>query len=141
MSHARMNGSPKSSDCPVSQAASPYMASGFMLKQLAAGVITAAGCALFVNPMAGLAVLFGVLLMIGNAAWMDRRMAAVAGLDEEADQRSLYEGAVFRFAGLLIGLLIAGASGLHLLFVALGIFVTQAVLFFAALQRFSIDKT
>jgi len=112
-----------------------------MRKQLIVGLVVAAGCALFAGLMVGAAVLFGVLLMIGNAAWMSNRLLATQGLDEEAGQQSLYKGAALRFAGLLLGLLMAGAMGLHLLFVALGMFVAQAVLFFAALQRFSTDKT
>jgi len=136
-----MTESPHLSDGLRNQVGSSYMATGFMLKQLIVGLVATSGCALFAGPMAGVAVLFGVLLMVGNAAWLDRRLIATQGLNEEVGQQSIYKGAALRFAGLLMGLLIAGVAGLHLLFVALGMFVAQAVLFFAALQRFGTDKT
>ncbi len=118
-----------------------YRRSGFMFWQLLAGVATAAVCIWMAGWLAGAAVIYGLLAMVANTAWLDRRLGAIRGLDVEAGQRSLYKGAVLRFAGLLFLLLVAGFLGLNLLYVALGMFVTQAVLFLAALARFRADQT
>ncbi|HKI62488.1 MAG TPA: ATP synthase subunit I [Mariprofundaceae bacterium] len=131
-----MNETPQISEDSREQADGSYEVSGFLARQLIAGGCVAVGFALFVHLEIGLAVLFGVVLMVVNAAWLNRRMMATEGLDVEAGQRNLYSGAALRFGGLLLGLLVAGVMGLHLLYVALGMFVAQAVIFFTALRGF-----
>jgi len=135
-----MNESPRFSGCSFGQEDGLYGVSGFLARQLIVGGSVAVGFAFFARLEIGFAILFGVLLMIVNAAWLNCRMMAADGLDVEAGQRTLYSGAVLRFGGLLLGLLAAGLMGLHLLFVALGMFVAQAVMFFTALRGFAKNR-
>jgi len=135
-----MNESPKLSGSSHRETSRLYGVTGFLVRQMLVGGLVGVGFAFFLGLEIGMAILFGVLLMVVNAIWLNRRMMATDGLDAEAGQRSLYSGAVFRFAGLFLGLLTAGAIGLHLLFVALGMFVAQSVMFFAALQRFGKER-
>lgn len=83
-----------------------------------------------------LAVIYGLLLMVVNAWWLSRRLEKTEGLDVQAGQRSLYAGAAVRFVALIAGLLLAHLIGLHLLAVAAGMFVAQAVVFIVALIAF-----
>jgi hypothetical protein len=135
-----MNESPRFSGCSSGQADGLYGVAGFLTRQLIVGGSVSVGFALLVSLSVGFAVLFGVLLMVVNAAWLNRRMMATDGLDVEAGQRALYSGAALRFGGLLLGLLVAGIMGLHLLYVALGMFVAQAVVFFTALRGFGKER-
>ncbi|PJA33384.1 MAG: hypothetical protein CO187_01550 [Zetaproteobacteria bacterium CG_4_9_14_3_um_filter_53_7] len=79
---------------------------------------------------------YGVAVMAGNAWWLARRLEKTDGLDVQAGQRSLYAGAALRFVALIAVLLAAHLIGLHLLAVAAGMFVAQAVVFITAMNEF-----
>jgi len=87
-----------------------------------------------------LSFLWGVALMTANSWWLARRFEKTTGLSVESSQRSLYAGAVIRFVSLLAGLLLAHLIGLHLLLVAAGMFVAQAVVFVSALIGFKLGQ-
>lgn len=88
----------------------------------------------------GLALLYGVGLMMVNGWWLARRLAKTKGLDVRSGQRSLYAGAAVRFVALIVGLLIAQGLGLHLLAVAAGMFTAQAIVFASAVKEFKDGK-
>ena len=104
--------------------------------QVVAGVFGFAVLALFGQMAYALALLYGLLLMAGNAWWLARRLENTRGLDVEASQRSLFAGASLRFVALLAGLLMAHLIGLHLLAVAAGMFLAQTVVFITAAKEF-----
>ncbi|GAV20848.1 ATP synthase I chain [Mariprofundus micogutta] len=83
-----------------------------------------------------LSMLYGLILMIGNAWWLASRLEGTRDLSVEAGQRSLYAGAALRFVALIAALLVSQVFGLHLLVVALGMFVAQAAVFVAAMMKF-----
>jgi hypothetical protein len=85
------------------------------------------------------ALLYGVVLMTGNAVWLAHRLEKTESLDAAGSQRSLYQGAVIRFVALLAGLFLAQFLNLHLLYVAGGMFLAQAVVFVCALFGFMKD--
>ena len=85
------------------------------------------------------ALLYGVVLMVANAVWLAHRLEKTASLDVGAGQRSLYQGAAIRFVALLAGLFLAQFLNLHLLIVAGGMFLAQAVVFLCALFGFMKD--
>jgi len=72
---------------------------------------------------------YGTVLMVLNGFWLAHRLEKIRVMDAKSGQVSLYAGAVVRFVALIIGLLFAHQLGLHLLFVAAGIFVAQVSLF------------
>ncbi len=84
--------------------------------------------------------LFGVGLMVINAFWLARRIEAAAGRDARAGRRSLLQGAALRFAAMIAALAIGALAGLHLLFVAAGMFVAMAALYLMALLRLRLDR-
>jgi hypothetical protein len=85
------------------------------------------------------ALLYGVVLMVANAVWLAHRLRKTENLDAGASQRSLYQGAAIRFVALLAGLFLAHYMNLHLLVVAGGMFLAQAVVFACALFGFMKD--
>jgi len=137
---AESDKSPKLIDDNREQLARPDRVAGLVQKQLFFGVAAAGLIAFFWQVQAGMAVFFGVVLMLANAIYLGRCVTALSGLDAESEQRSLYKGAAIRFAGLVAGLILAGFLGLNLLFVGLGIFVAQAVLYFSALHDLNREK-
>ena len=86
-----------------------------------------------------LALLYGVTLMMVNGWWLARRLEKTKGLDARAGQRSLYLGAAMRFVALLAALMVGHLLGLHLLGVAAGMLLAQAVVFICALLGFRKD--
>jgi hypothetical protein len=86
------------------------------------------------------ALLYGVALMLANAAWLAHRLEKSASLDAAAGLRSLYMGAAVRFLALLAGLLLAYGLNLHLLVVASGMFLAQAIVFACAMTGFMKDQ-
>jgi len=108
--------------------------------QIVAGVTGSMALAVFGQTVYALSFLSGVMLMAVNGWWLARRLDQTDGLTVEAGQRSLYAGAVVRFVALLAGLLLAQLIGLHLLLVAAGMFIAQAVVFVSALAGFSREK-
>ncbi len=93
------------------------------------GLILSFALACWLGLISGVSCLFGVALMFLNNLWLARRIADSGSLDAEGAKRLLYVGAVVRFFVLLIAMLLAYALGLHLLFVAAGIFLAQVVVF------------
>ncbi len=87
-----------------------------------------------------LSYVFGVVLMTANGYWLASRLAKTGGLSIEAGQRSLYAGAAIRFVSLIAGLLLAHLLGFHLLLVAAGMFIAQAVVFMVALVGLGRDQ-
>jgi len=83
------------------------------------------------------ALLYGVTLMVVNMALHARRLSKAAGLNADVSRHSFYQDAAIRFAGLLLGLLLAVFLNLHLLIVAGGIFLAQTVFFVCALFGFT----
>jgi len=80
--------------------------------------------------------LFGVLLMGLNAWWLARSLSKALDKSVEAIQSSIYSGAAIRFGVLIIGLLLAHLLDLHLLLVAIGMFVAQVLVYMLALLDF-----
>lgn len=97
--------------------------------QVALGVAVSFALAYWLGFVLGGSCLFGVALMFLNNLWLARRVADSARLDAKGAKRLLYVGAVVRFFVLLLAMLLAYVFGLHLLFVAAGIFLAQAVVF------------
>jgi len=128
---------------PLSSAAnfsSKLLASNVIIRlQLLFGVLGFAGLVLAGRIEFASALLYGVVLMMVNAVWLARRLEKAKSLDAGAAQRSLYVGAAIRFVVLLAGLLLAHVLSLHLLLVAGGIFMAQAVIFACALLGFMKD--
>ncbi len=79
--------------------------------------------------MPGLAVGYGAGVAVLNALWLARRVAQAARSDQLTGQRILYLGAVLRFLGLVLALVLAHFLGLHLLAVAGGLLVAQLAVF------------
>lgn len=107
--------------------------------QLFAGFFGFTGLVLAGQVEYAFALLYGVVLMIGNAIWLAHRLEKTESLDAEGSQRSLYQGAALRFVALLAGLFLAQFLNLHLLFVAGGMFLAQTVVFLCALFGFMKD--
>ncbi len=82
-----------------------------------------------------ISVAAGVSLMMVNGWLLFARVEKSCELDVGAGQKLLYIGAVARFIMLIAALLIAQRAGLHLLWLAAGMFAAQAVVFVVALQR------
>jgi len=104
--------------------------------QLVAGALGFAVLMLIGQADFAFALLYGLMLMVVNAWWLARRLEKTRGLGVEASQRSLFAGASLRFVALLAGLLLAHLIGLHLLAVASGMFIAQAVVFVTAALEF-----
>ncbi len=107
--------------------------------QVLVGLLGFAGLAVTSRIEFALALLYGVVLMVVNAAWLAQRLRQTESLDVGAGQRSLLQGAATRFVALLAGLLLAQLLGLHLLIVAGGMFLAQTVVFLCALLGFMKD--
>ena len=107
--------------------------------QLLLGVVGFAALILAGRSDFAFGLVYGVALMMLNAWWLARRLAKTEGLDARAGQRSLYLGAAMRFVALLAALLLAHLLGLHLLAVAGGMLLAQAVVFICALLGFRKD--
>ncbi|MFQ5518732.1 MAG: ATP synthase subunit I [Mariprofundus sp.] len=107
--------------------------------QMIVATLVSVGLVLFAKSGFVPSLLFGVLLMAGNAWWLARRLEKTQGLGVEAAQRSLYAGAALRFVALIAALLLAFLVGLHLLVVAAGMFLAQMIVFSSALIEFKKD--
>jgi len=129
---------------PLSSSASfpsKLLASNVMIRlQLIIGLLGFAGLVLAGLSEFGCALLYGVVLMAANAVWLAHRLEKTKSLDAGAAQRFLYLGAAIRFAALLAGLILAYVLNLHLLLVAGGMFLAQAVIFACALLGFMKDQ-
>jgi len=101
-----------------------------------AGALVFICLAAFGQMVYAVSLFYGVAVMAGNAWWLARRLDGTNGLDVYAGQRSLYAGAALRFIALIAVLLLAHLIGLHLLAVAAGMFVAQAVVFISAMKEF-----
>jgi len=107
---------------------------GLMVRlQMVVGVLGFATLVVADQAGSALSLLYGVAMMVVNSIWLARRLDRTQGLDAGAGKRSLYVGAVLRFAALIAGLMLAYLAGLHLLVVAAGVFLAQAVVFVTAL--------
>ena len=104
--------------------------------QMIAGALVFICLAAFGQMVYAVSLFYGVAVMAGNAWWLARRLEKTDGLDVQAGQRSLYAGAALRFVALIAVLLAAHLIGLHLLAVAAGMFVAQAVVFITAMNEF-----
>jgi len=110
---------------------------GLMVRlQILVGTLGFIGLMLYDQPNAALSLLYGVAMMIVNALWLSRRLDKTRGMDADSGKRSLYIGAVLRFMALIAGLMLAHLAGLHLLVVAAGVFIAQAVVFVSAIVGF-----
>ena len=110
---------------------------GLMVRlQILVGALGFTGLMLYDQPNAALSLLYGVAMMIVNALWLSRRLDKTRGMDADSGKRSLYIGAVLRFMALIAGLMLAHLAGLHLLVVAAGVFIAQAVVFVSAIVGF-----
>jgi len=108
--------------------------------QVVVGVVGFLLLAAFGQVIYALSFLYGVLMMTANGWWLARRLDGVDGLSAEAGQRLLYAGAAIRFVSLIAGLILAHVIGLHLLWVASGMFVAQAVIFISALVGYKREQ-
>ncbi|MDX8395384.1 MAG: ATP synthase subunit I [Mariprofundaceae bacterium] len=79
------------------------------------------------------AFFYGVLLMILNAWILARRLNQALEMSLEAIQRSIYAGAAIRFVVLIAGLLLGHFLGMHLMVVAVGMFMSQVLVYMLAL--------
>ncbi|ATX78892.1 ATP synthase I chain [Mariprofundus aestuarium] len=110
---------------------------GLMVRlQILVGAVGFIGLMLYDQSNAALSLLYGVTMMVVNSLWLSRRLDKTRGMDVSGSKRSLYVGAVLRFVALIAGLMLAHLAGLHLLVVAAGVFVAQAVVFVSALIGF-----
>ncbi|ATX82656.1 ATP synthase I chain [Mariprofundus ferrinatatus] len=105
-------------------------------QQLLVGLLGFVVLALFGQIEGALSLAFGVAVMVVNAIWLARRLDRTQGMDIDSGKRSIYTGAVLRFVAMIAALSIAYLAGLHLLFVAAGIFAAQAVVFISAIVSF-----
>jgi hypothetical protein len=84
----------------------------------------------------GMTVMFslawGVLLAMGSGYFLARRLSRAALAGAERGRSLLHAGAAWRFLGVLAGLALAWALGLHLLVVAAGMLLAQLVMFVVA---------
>lgn len=78
---------------------------------------------------AGLAFLYGALLMLINGLWLARKVKQAVDTSEAAGRRMLYQSAVVRFLALIVMLMVAYGIALSLPAVAAGMFVAQLMLF------------
>jgi len=121
----------------VATSPSKLLASNIMIRlQLVIGFLGFAGLVLAGLSEFAFALLYGVALMVINAVWLAHRLEKTTSLDAGASQRSLYQGAAIRFVALLAGLFLAQFLNLHLLIVAGGMFLAQAIVFVCALLGF-----
>ncbi len=104
--------------------------------QVIVGVVGFLSLAAFGQIVYAFSFICGVLMMAANGWWLARRLGRLDGLSVEAGQRALYAGAAIRFVSLIAGLLLSHVIGLHLLWVATGMFVAQAAIFISALVGF-----
>ena len=110
---------------------------GSMIRlQVVVGVLGSIGLALFGLIDFALSFSYGIAMMVANAVWLARRLDKTRGMDSSSGTRSLYAGAVLRFVALIVGLMLAHLAGLHLLLVAAGMFIAQAVVFVSAIVGF-----
>jgi len=110
---------------------------GLMVRlQVLVGALGFIGLMLYDQPNAALSLLYGVTMMVVNSLWLSRRLDKTRGMDADGSKRSLYIGAVLRFMALIAGLMLAHLAGLHLLVVAAGVFIAQAVVFVSAVVGF-----
>ena len=104
--------------------------------QFVAGLLGFTLITMFGHLLYGVSFVCGTVIMVINGLWLAARLEKGCSMNVQEGQRSLYAGAAMRFVSLLAGLLFAYAFGLHLLFVAVGMFVAQVLVFVLALLGF-----
>jgi len=102
---------------------------GALLWQAAAGLAGSIAIAIWFNAVLMLSLAYGVLLTMLNSFFLAVRCQRAGEAGKVNGQRLLYTGAVLRFAGVLVALLLAYGLGLHLLAVAGGMLLAQVALF------------
>ncbi len=101
--------------------------------QLLVGAFGASGLVLFNQIEAAASLAYGVVMMVVNAVWLAKRLDRTQGMGAQAGKQSIYAGVALRFLALITALIMAYLAGLHLLMVAAGMFLAQAVIFISAL--------
>jgi len=102
------------------------------LWQAVAALWVGLGIAFWLGMMSMLAFAWGVVLAMVSGYFLARRVSQAAVTEARRGQRLLYAGAVWRFLGVLAGLVLAWGLGLHLLLVAAGMLLAQVVMFAVA---------
>ena len=90
------------------------------------------GLGLWMGAMVVASFVWGAALAMASGYFLARRVTQAAAADRPRGQRLLYAGAVWRFLGVLAGLVLAWGLGLHLLVVAAGMLLAQVVMFVVA---------
>lgn len=115
---------------------------GVLRWQAVAGVAGSVIIAVWAGAVLMLSLTYGVVLTMLNSFFLAARCRRAGETDKEDGQRLLYTGAMLRFLGVLAGLLLAYALGLHLLGVAGGMLLAQlALLAYAASHSGYIDTS
>ena len=107
-----------------------------LLWQAIAGLVGSSVAGVWLGAALALSLAYGVLLTILNGFFLARHVGRAAA-DKVNGQRLLYAGAVLRFVGIIVALLLAYRLGLHLLMVAGGMLLTQVVSFTYAVRHAS----
>jgi len=108
-----------------------------LLWQAIAGLAGSVVSGVWLGALLALSLAYGVLLTILNSFFLARRVGRAADADKVSGQRLLYTGAVLRFVGVIVALLLAYRLGLHLLSVAGGMLLAQVALFAYAARHAS----
>lgn len=106
--------------------------------QVMAGVLGCLALLVFANVVYAMSYVYGVVMMAMNAWWLARKLDDI---HPDTGQGTLIAGAALRFVTLVVGLLIGQWLGLHLLLVAVGIFVAQLLVYVVALYGLSKEHT
>jgi len=108
-----------------------------LLWQAIAGLVGSVAVGVWLGALLALSLAYGALLTILNSFFLAGRVAHVGDVDQVSGQRLLYTGAVLRFVGVIVALLLAYRLGLHLLAVASGMLLAQVALFAYAARHAS----
>jgi len=103
--------------------------------QVIAGMLGSAVIAICSGAALSIGFAYGVLLMMLNGVFLAARVRRASAADSENGQRLLYAGAVLRFMGVMVALMLAYRLGLYLLVVAAGMLVAQVTLFIYAARH------
>gem|GEM_PF-5463967 len=110
--------------------------SGFVRRMIVMQAAMAAAISIPMLAMAGVgsaaALALGVLVMVGNGAWMGSGIAQL-GTEKGGGAKQLYRDAALRFAALISLLTLFWMMGLNLLLVALGMGLAQGLVFAAGM--------
>ncbi|GMQ99531.1 MAG: hypothetical protein BMS9Abin18_0349 [Zetaproteobacteria bacterium] len=102
---------------------------GVLFWQAVAGLAGSVAVVIWLNAALMLSLAYGVLLTMLSSFFLAARCQRAGEADKANGQRLLYTGAVLRFVGVLVALLLAYGLGLHLLAVAGGMLLAQIALF------------